>query len=147
MGKKGRQRPTYAPPDRPWPVHGPRVEGGTSRADRPSWLLQRLDLAGPWSWTRIDALDLLRVRERLGHLEALSYAEFLGRMHHEIPAARLSREARTRLRDLRLDDFEHLLSLRILKRQRVWGVRTAEGVLLLWWDPDHTVYPVDLTRN
>jgi hypothetical protein len=147
MGKKGRQRPAYAPPDRPWPVHEPRVEGGTSRADHPSWLLQRLDLAGPWSWTRIDAAALRRVRERLGHLEALSFTEILGRVHHEIPAAQLCREARERLRDLRLDDFEHLLSLRILKRQRVWGARTAEGVLLLWWDPDHTVYPVDVTGN
>jgi hypothetical protein len=146
MGKKGR-RPAYTPSARPSSLRGPRVEPGASQADRPSWLLQRLDLAGPWSWTRIDPAALRRVRERLGHLEALSFTEFVGRAHHEIPAVQLCRVARERLRDLRLDDFEHLLSLRILKRQRVWGARTAAGVLLLWWDPDHTVYPVDVTGN
>lgn len=106
-----------------------------------------MDLDGPWSWSLIDAPALRKVRERLGHLERMTFGEIEGHQHHEIPSARLSSEARRRLRDLRLDDFDTVLSLRIGKRERVWGLKSAGGVLLLWWDPRHSVYPVDTTGN
>jgi hypothetical protein len=29
----------------------------------------------------------------------------------------------------------------------VWGLKGSNGIYLLWWDPMHTVYPMNITDN
>ena len=65
---------------------------------------------------------------------------------HAVRVQQLCSQARKRLAQMGLDEFENLVSLRLSARERVWGI-LAEGVLeLLWWDPDHKVCP-SLPRN
>ena len=52
-------------------------------------------------------------------------------------------DARKRLEDLGYGDLKKIVSLRLSGKERIWGVM-EEGVLaVLWWDPGHTVYPVE----
>lgn len=87
------------------------------------------------------------VRARLASFESMTFGEIEGKKNHEIPVERLSPEAQARLQELQLDEYDVVLSLRVAKRERVWGIKTPTGVLLLWWDPEHTVYPVNVTDN
>jgi hypothetical protein len=41
------------------------------------------------------------------------------------------------------DDVEAVLSLRISARERVWGILDGPALQVLWWDPEHQVYPVE----
>jgi hypothetical protein len=53
----------------------------------------------------------------------------------------LCKTARDRLEDLRLEDIDELVSLRLGGAERVWGIRDGNVMLLLWWDPEHAVCP------
>ena len=56
-------------------------------------------------------------------------------------------DARARLVDLKWTQYSTLCKLRIDKKGRVWGVRERHIFQILWWDPGHTVYPMDVTGN
>lgn len=73
--------------------------------------------------------------------------EIEGRQNHQIPVKQLGKAARDRLMQLGFDDFDSLLSLRVTKTERIWGVKATNGISLLWWDPEHTVYPMNIANN
>lgn len=77
----------------------------------------------------------------------MTYGEIEGRQNHQIPVKQLGKAARDRLMQLGFDDFDSLLSLRVTQTERIWGVKAANGISLLWWDPEHTVYPMNITNN
>jgi hypothetical protein len=81
----------------------------------------------------------------LRQLENNSWKEILfqddGKRNHSIASNRLCPEAQERLRALKLDDFEMLYSFRVTKRKRLWGIRVDHTLFILWWDPEHLVYP------
>jgi len=49
--------------------------------------------------------------------------------------------ARKRLTDLDLDDVAELFRFRFTGTQRLWGFRDRKYFIVLWWDPDHQVWP------
>jgi hypothetical protein len=56
-------------------------------------------------------------------------------------------EARRRLIQLKLEDIDELLSLRLSGKQRVWGILSEGVAALLWWDPDHRICPSRLKHT
>ena len=38
-------------------------------------------------------------------------------------------------------ETDTLISLRVTGKKRIWGVRDGSVLHLLWWDPQHEVYP------
>ena len=69
-----------------------------------------------------------------------------GDCSYKVCSEEFRREAKARLAQLRLDSYDILYSLAITGRQRVWGIMIEEtGTFqLLWYDPEHTVYPVSM---
>ena len=66
-----------------------------------------------------------------------------GTNSHYIPVDQLCRDAQKRLNDLRIQEDE-IFSLRLTGTHRLWGIIEADGVFrILWYDPDHTIYPLD----
>lgn len=102
-----------------------------------------MDTAGPWSWANTPEEDLCKIRALLGELEMLSWKQILARKHHTIAYRKLSPDAKRRLADISADDLDVLVSLRLTGPKRVFGILAEGGTLdLLWWDPEHSVYPV-----
>lgn len=64
-----------------------------------------------------------------------------------MPVSELSKDAREYLVETQRDDVDQLYKLRLDKRARIWGIRRGDKLRILWWDPDHTVYPMDITGN
>ena len=53
------------------------------------------------------------------------------------------KSARDRLQKLKLDDIDELMSFRISGKERVWSIRQLNNVMkVLWWDPNHEIYPI-----
>lgn len=103
-----------------------------------------LDIDGPFGWRTIEAAKLDAVRERLSHFESMTWHEILTagkKQNHAIKVEQLSDAARKRLEEIDRDDIEGLVSLRIAGKERVWGIRDRDVLRLLWWDPEHRVYP------
>src|SRR5262245_1120734 len=133
----------FAPESRKRPRMAP-LPVGAAPNGHPTWRLHRLDFDGPWCSKAMTQTDLLRVVDRLRHLEKMNWREILGRDHHEIPVESLCREAQERLRTMGIDDIDSVLSIRVTGRERIRGYRLDGVVLLLWWDPDHQACPATL---
>lgn len=62
--------------------------------------------------------------------------------HHYVSISQLTTDAQKRLEKLQLDDIEKLFSLRLTGKIRIWGIRVRSFLRILWFDFDHSVYPV-----
>lgn len=122
------------------------VRGG-SKADSiislpVAWHVRTIDKGGPWGWNKADAKVLLNeIIPRLSMLETMTWPEILGRRNHEVEVSGICPEARKRLAEIMYDDVSILVSFRLDGLKRVWGIRDRNICKLLWWDPEHTVYP------
>jgi len=111
----------------------------------PSWRVTLLQVADPWGWHNLNADELRSVHTRLREYEAKTWSHILINecyRNHRIECHKLCKDARERLSELHLDDLEQLISLRLSSRERVWGILENNVLSLLWWDPEHLVYPV-----
>lgn len=72
----------------------------------------------------------------------MTWAEIEGDKNHFMPVGKVSKDAKQRLREIGLDDRDTLFSFRLSGKQRLWGYREEAVLYILWWDPEHTVYPV-----
>lgn len=114
----------------------------------PVWSIQGLDRDGPWGWEKISKTELLEVVDRLRHLETMTWSEISKvRSCGYIPISKLCSRAQEHLIEAKKDDADFLYKIRVNTRARIWGVRQGQKFLILWWDPEHTVYPIDVTDN
>jgi hypothetical protein len=115
--------------------------------------LRRLDFEGPFGWGRASLEELQAALRRLKEFEALTWREILneqGKQNHRLERKEICADAQTRLEEIGLGDSEYVYSLRVTKKHRVWGIRDArDGVtfVVLWCDPDHQVYPMNIKDN
>lgn len=67
------------------------------------------------------------------------------RKHHSQPIETLCPEARQRLAELELDEIfeDDIFRFRLGNKKRLWGFRVDGVFYVLWWDPDHKVYPTE----
>lgn len=102
-----------------------------------------IDFGGPWGWNKIkDSSILLTIQERLKNVETMKWPEIENRHNHFIQVKNIGKEAKKRLREINLEDCDTLFSFRVSGKKRLWGIRDNEVLNILWWDPEHTVYPV-----
>lgn len=111
---------------------------------KPVWRFSIMDFGGPFGCNDITPDQAISIHARLSSFESMTWNELERKNdHHLIATCKLSKEARARLNAIDQDDIEHLYSLRISSTERVWGIRDRHVLKLLWWDPEHKVYPVD----
>ena len=118
--------------------------------EKPSWRLSLLELVDPFGWHNINTAQLHSIREKLQKFESMTWNEILvksKKQHHSIDTSDICTSAKKRLEELKLDDVELLVSLRLDGRERLWGIRQENCLLLLWWDPEHKVCPSKLKNT
>lgn len=102
------------------------------------------DLEGEWGWQNLDMATMQQIIAKLRQFESMTLNEVFHRGDDpgkwyslsQLPAA-----ARTRLQQLNHDDADSIHRLRVGGSERIYGLLTDDVFHLLWWDPDHTVYP------
>ncbi len=121
---------------------GPRSLPANPRARHPVWAFRIVDLGGPWCWGVIQGPVLAEVLARFRDYESMTWEQIDGPTgSHGVEPWKLSREAQSRLTEIRQDDASELFSLRITGRRRVWGILDEHVLRILWWDPEHQVCP------
>ncbi len=111
---------------------------------RPSWKISRLEEVGPFGWHRIGGAKAIEVSARLRSFESMPWSAILvaaKKQNHTIQVEDLSKPARDRLVEIRLDDRDQLISLRLSNKERIWGFLEEGTFNLVWWDPEHQVCP------
>jgi hypothetical protein len=145
MGRKNKQPHTKGG-NIPLSAKIPRIESlPNDNSLPPSWRLSMLEMVNPFGWHKIESVEKLReILGKLCELEALNWNEILvirKKQNHEVDVGDLCKVARDRLIEIELDDIESLVSLHLSGAERVWGIREKSILKLLWWDPNHQVYP------
>ena len=144
-GKKQAKIP-FDPSPQKTPVASARIDGSTF-----SWRFSQGDRSGPWAWTAI-ATDALHreIIDRLANHETMSFDEIRKAGSHWIDLYELNKqnkEVGKRLEAIRQDDVDGLFSFRINKAGRVFCIRRSQVMSVLWWDPRHEVWPMNITGN
>jgi hypothetical protein len=111
---------------------------------KPSWRFGMLDLDGPWGWLNIQSKDLIvEIMEKLKHFESMTWGEIhRNKKSHPMALDKIAQKALSRLKERELDDLDVLYSLRLSGKERIWGKRENEAFYIIWWDSDHSIYPV-----
>ena len=123
----------------------PSVADPTVGAGRFSWRLGRLDRDFPKAWV-LDAAWLNRIHGFLSGLETMTLAEACqsGAKAKVIRVKDMPAEAQRYLRATRRDDTAELVELILGNKPRIWGIQIGPVCYILWWDPDHEVWPSTL---
>lgn len=133
------------------PAKIPRVESGVNFYSlKPAWRISKLELCDPFGWHEVAKEKLFDIHSKLAAFESLTWKEILlvqKKRNHLIQVEDICKEAKARLAKLRLDDYEEIISLRLSGAERVWGIPQMGALTLLWWDPNHEVYPYELPNT
>ena len=112
-----------------------------------SWKFRNTDNSGPFSWSNlVEPEKVTEVVGKLREFEGKNCNQMKEGGSHPIPTDQLHKTARARLAEIKLDEFDELMSLRLTGANRVWAywLPDQENIMrLLWWDPEHQVYPVE----
>jgi hypothetical protein len=148
MGKTAKKRPKQ----NKQPVVSKKPEKDPSLVDNiaanPVWQIGLIDLQGPCGWMKIRHKEFFdTILPKIQNFESMTWQEILGRKSHEIRVDQISKSAQKRLTELQLDDIEILVSLRLTGKQRIWGIKIQKIFKILWWDPEHEIYPSKLKHT
>ncbi len=116
------------------------------------WSTNYADLSDrEWGWGRIDLPYFFReIVPKLTRFGEFTWKELIGNnLVHFHSFDGIDKEAQKRLKEL-VDNGvipedwygEDLTSIHFTGRKRIWGIKDGKRFHLLWWDPDHSVYPV-----
>ena len=128
----------------PQPSKKPRIDSTLKNPmdQNPVWQVGILDVDGPWGWNTIEKeLFFKNILPKVINFETMFWKEILKRYNHEVQVSEISPKAQMRLTQLDLDNTESLVSLRLSGSERIWGIRVDNILQILWWDPNHQVYP------
>lgn len=119
-----------------------------------TWTAEMADCEGAWrsgtarQWSSEDWDG--KIHPKLAHWRQLMWWEIERqttdsgrRMHHPMPVETIANEAVQRLCDLDLN-CEIIYRFRLGNRQRLWGFREVANFEILWFDPNHEIYPTDV---
>ena len=117
------------------------------------WTHDYADRKGEWSWGQARDWGYQAwsqvIRPKLAEFEKLKWAEieaFLTgtghRMHHSMEVNNICTESQKRLGELGIDE-EEIYRFRLGNLRRLWGFRVVNMFEILWYDPEHKIYPTD----
>lgn len=134
----------YTPPGRQARA---KEDPGSTEAQTPAWQFHRCDEEhGLWGWGKLSPEKRQRIISgHLVHFEKLTWAKLkeqaggrsTGTNHHSLQIENFSPEAKARLSELHLEDYDELFSLRLMNTIRLYGIREGRVLRFVWHDPHH----------
>jgi hypothetical protein len=116
----------------------------------PAWRVCLMQMVDPFGWHEVDAERLKAIRAQLAGIEGNTWKDLLvrdGKHNHFIPVTKICPDAQEHLRAMHLDDTDSLVSLRVGHKERIWGILELNVLKILWWDPEHLIYPMNVADN
>lgn len=115
---------------------------------RVQWSFQKFDNES-WHDEQYTRTPFHEIADHLKSFESRTWKEIRhqSRKHdHPIEPAQIIARAQERLQVVTRGQYEELWRFRFTGACRIWGVRIQQIFYVLWWDPQHKIYPTDL-RN
>lgn len=108
------------------------------------WSFAEHDRGGEFSLRDATSEDVREILMKLEDFSSMTLGEFVrhGSEHcKRYDVAAIEKFARDRLVALKKDDETHICRLRFSGEKRLYGFLRKEVFNIVWWDPDHRIYP------
>ncbi len=107
------------------------------------WSFSLIDCDGRWGFNSICKNEFHHlITSEFKSKEGISWSALKSNGgSHSVEKSKLIKAAQDRLADIHLDDIDELFSMRFTNKKRMWGIREGNVFKLLWWDPEHEIYP------
>lgn len=115
-----------------------------------SWRIGTLEMVEPFGWHELEQAKLAYLQSKLRQFEGMTISEVFNKakkQNHAIPVNDICGEAQMRLKSIGHGDLDQVHRLRLSGKERVWGILRCNTLSLLWWDPNHLVYPYELPNT
>lgn len=107
---------------------------------KPSWRFFMMDDEyEKWSPTKNGLLQEKNL-QKLKNFERQSWSEILGRNSHEVDPINFCKEAINRLKEIKIDQ-DSFVSIRFEGKTRLYGYVISGVYHIIWFDPEHEIYP------
>ena len=116
----------------------------SAKYSHPSWIVGAMDIEWEeFGWGKASEHELKNIiQPKLRDFESMTWNDITAPdKSHNVEKWKLIKEARDRLIKLQLDDIDELYSLRLGGKRRIWGIRAANFLKIIWWDPNHLICP------
>jgi hypothetical protein len=121
------------------------LPGSELSEQRMCWRFEHVDHEGRFGFDKVDGLTLRMILERLAAIEKMTMHELRNTakllVRYDLPSPKLCKEARDRLAACGWDDMTSIHRLRIMQKQRLYGFLDRNVFHVVWWDPEHEVWP------
>lgn len=125
------------------PAQGKLPDAGNSHL-RVCWRFTHADREGRWGLQNLTIEAWNSIVERLVQFETMTVQELRESSvycEYELSSNRLLAAALKRLEELDLGDMTKIGRFRIFKQPRLYGFMHDNVFHVLWWDPNHEIYP------
>lgn len=115
----------------------------------PVWSFQMLDDDyHKWGMVHVDDMNDTIIH-KLKSYEGMTWGEIIkatggrknGNNNHYENISDLIPEAQKRWKELHLEEYDRIFSLRLTNLQRLYGILYDEVFRIIWFDPIHEIYP------
>lgn len=125
------------------------LPGSDNSGDRLCWRFAHVDHDSQWGFDSMEPAVLCEVLRKLADCESMTVSELRGTRRlfkeYDLPGG-LCKDALARLTAMRRDDMTKIQRLEFTGLQRLYGFMEGNVFHVVWWDPEHQVYPSRL-RN
>ncbi len=157
MSKKDKRQPKIASSPQGKEVraqyqpHGREVRArenpGSTDHLSPAWQFHLCDTDHElWGWGKLEPKEFITlITQHLQNNEKMTWGQIKqaaggkssGTNSHPVPMSGFITHAQKRLRELKLDGYEELFSLRLNSTLRLYGIRDGRVLRFIWHDPHH----------
>jgi hypothetical protein len=142
---KGRPRPSHRAQQKgiPLPARRPMLPGSDTSGQRLSWRFCHVDHEGPWAFDGVGPETMRLIMGKLASFETMTRAEaFCGHPGKDYDVADIpTPEALLRLEMLGIGDMTRIARLQLTGQQRLYGFLVNAVFHIVWWDPEHQIWP------
>lgn len=113
----------------------------------PVWKFCLVDWDAPWKgWKELNADGWQKFINKLGQFESCTWGQIEdgdpNNSSHLVATTNCPNpEVLKRLQDIKQDDTDYLFSLRLSSRERIYGILDGPVLKILWYDPEHAIWP------
>jgi hypothetical protein len=126
------------------------LPGADSSGDRLCWRFTHVDHDSRWGFDGMEPAVLCEVLRKLADCESMTVAELRNSWRlfkdYDLPGG-LCKDALDRLTTMRRDDMTKIQRLEFTGLQRLYGFLEGNIFHVVWWDPQHEVYPSKLKNT
>ena len=113
----------------------------------PVWKFCLVDWDANWKgWKELNVDGWQKVIKKLGQFESRTWGQIEDgdpndSSHLVATTDCPNPEVLRRLQDIKQDDTDYLFSLRLSSRERIYGILDGPVLKILWYDPEHAIWP------